>query len=386
MAVGNITADPPPTIEVQDVYMVECVFLHFDPDITQTEKDAAIRRATTIGGLTRDAIFNKIEELRQEIAANPNPPPFIPDNNGPETLSINLDIFKEQIKQGLLMIRKKPLNAANNETVTFPCLRQIVRNFNEAFDIAFRDLITDSPYPPWMMFATVWVEERPAKDVLRLRALLHNFNANYVMLDSNSNITTSTVPTAAPMVPIVQATGNLTAEHNYMEWHNQINQRAGDIALLNSVGNMNEPPPEHLRNLRVYETAQGNMEPQPEHADFIQRIGQGRFDLLVYICTHNYGWSTPNTLQYFDNLKKVFCLIPALHQRESSFTFQPHNFDKMWQHLLGRGPNHFIVIRLMFFVFTAFALFARSVELLIAAGDICAAIRQGMYLLSDLMY
>jgi hypothetical protein len=85
-------------------------------------------------------------------------------------------------------------------------------------------------------------------------------------------------------------------------------------------------------------------------------------------------------LLYYDNLKKVFCLIPANHQRESSFTFQPHNFDKKWQHLLGRNTNQFIGIRLLYFFLTVVG---RAAELLYAAGEICAAIQQGMYLLFD---
>jgi len=328
--------------ELTEAHLVCCVYHRiFHP--LSVETGLAQQRAITANiGITQQIIDDKVNEAIN-LATNDT---YVEANYSSASLEDNNNLFRQMLASGNVAICMKPLYADNNESVKSPVLRQLVTTFNAAFDRALRHLIKDSSFVPWIIFASVWVGERPSKDVLRMGGAAHSINTPYVDGDHSTNITTSTLnPHPPPNIPIISVSTklNIGDATNYTDWPQQEAQRSNGISAL---GSSDEPPLLQSRTQPVYENAIGNMERLADRQTIIDRLGQDNYDLLISICILHYDFDQEGIEKYIDDFFNLYCNLPGQLQHHNSVSFNAHHFDHLVNNVDGHGFEKLLRSRL----------------------------------------
>ena len=195
------------------------------------------------------------------------------------------------------------------------------------------------------MYASLWIEDRPAYDVYESGHGAHNINSTCSGATLGDNITTSTNPTVVPPLLPISEHLNINPATNPFGWVQDQNQRApGIVALNNSPIDM--PPPPNDRATPEYINAIGNMQRTEARNIIRNRMGVAYYEQLRSFCTETYHMSELETDEYFDILLNSYCLLPGIMQAPNSVAWQPHHFDKMAHFLLaGQRVGRFENIR-----------------------------------------
>jgi hypothetical protein len=347
-----------------------CVLFHMliDPNGNET-KDVLERESARFGNLTRTFINEKIDEL------NDLQTPTVRSNFGTHNLRRNSNLFRNRIGNGRVRICTKPLYAPNDETKRLPCLHNLVTAINRLFTRAIQKLIKDSSFMPWVIFATVFIEERPAQDVLDLEGAVHHVNSSFVNHPLQVDLTTATAPpTASAVIPISEAL-HIPEDTNFFRWPFD-NNRTAEIQTLNNRTTIMPPPP-NLRTLQVYENSIGNIERGKILQIIRGRIGQLNYQRLLDVCVRYYNFLDENALeQFFDNLLNVPCIMPGNQQGPNTVSWNAHFFDDIAYELLRHAKPKFESFRAS--NPQQHQLGTRASAVLAEAGQACACINQSM--------
>ena len=358
------------TIQEEYEASLVCVLFHFFINPNGEETTTVLAREHARCGITRAIIEAKI------IALNAIQTPTVRSNFGSHDLRTNSNLLRNRIGKGRVRLCTKPLYADISETKRLPCLHNLVTAINRLFIRAIQRLINDSSFMPWVIFATVFIEERPAQDVLNLKGAAHHINTNYANHPLQVDLTTSTLVPATPsaIIPISGAL-NISEDTNLFRWPLD-NNRTAEIQTLNTRTNITPPQPID-RTLPVYRNGIGNIERGQTLQTIRGRIGQLNYQHLLDVCVRHYDFIDEDALeQFFVNLRDVFCIMPGNQQAPNTVTWNAHFFDDMVYELLKRAKPRFDRIRAS--NPQQLQLGTRANAVLAEAGQACACINQSM--------